>query len=176
MPEPLRLFNNQLVELDDDRIVFRRTASKHLILASAILGVLCLIAGNIIPVSSHDVPTIIHFLIGPGVLMLFAAFFMYGYNRQTIIDVQGNNVEARQTIFRVSAQSHHWDLSEFDAVIVWFQTPGREGKTGLYFTVALKGPKEKVSLLDLNDHDEAKKMARDLADTLGLKATETPGG
>jgi hypothetical protein len=176
MPEPLRLFNNQLVELDDDRIVFRRTASNHVILASAILGVLCLIAGNIIPVSSKDVHIIIIFLLNPGFFLTLVAIFMYGYERLTIIDVHSNRVEARQTIFAVPAQSYHWHVSEFDAVIVWFQTPGRESKPGLYFTLALKGPDAEVSLLDLEDHDEAKKMARDLADTLGLKATETPGG
>ena len=171
MPAPLRIINNRPVELDEDRIVCRSTVSPAVAGGAGILGIIGLLIAALVPFGPNRAALMLVFVLSPACGLIFTSFFLFMFDRKTVIDVARKQVTVQERMMRLPMNTHRKGLDEFEQMAVSIQTPGRESKPGNYATVIMKGPEEEIALFDTEDFSEARKTARALAAELGLAVT-----
>ena len=165
----MRMMHCRAVQLDGDKLLFRATVSRPLTFTLMALGALGLLTMFFALVWAMVVPDILTFVVMPSTGALPVGALLHYYDKLTEIDIGKGTVVSRERVALLPLRTLRWELSEFDDVRAMLTVSGREGAPGSYYTVTLRGPeRNRLALFDVDALDEAKCMAADLHERLGL--------
>ena len=164
----MRIMHCKTVRPDGDRLLFRATGSRPLTLTLMVLGALGLLTMSLWRVRTKVVPDVLTLVVAPSMGALLVGALLHCYDTLTEIDIGMGTVVSRERFALLPLRTQRWELSEFKDVRAMLTVSGREGAPGSYYTITLRGARHKLALFDVDDLTEARRIAADLQERLGL--------